>query len=135
MSRIIPAVTKANVRVSRLGLLAACERIAIFAVDVENRKAQIEFVERKMRLSISSATAGSASDEIEYNSPDDIEPMMFNIKYWLDMLKVFGSDEISIGINGQNQPITVHPVDGDALALLSPIRHHGEAQQETKKTA
>lgn len=135
VSRIIPAVTKANVRVSRLGLLAACERIAIFAGDVENRKAQIEFVERKMRLSISSATAGSASDEIEYNSKDDIAPMMFNIKYWLDVLKVFESDEVSIGVNGQNQPITVHPVDGDAMALVSPIRQHGEAKQETKQTA
>lgn len=134
VNRIIPTA-KTKIRVSRIELLTACERISIFAGDVENRQTRVEFQDGKMHLSIYSATAGTASDEVVYQGPENIDLMMFNIRYWLDVLKAFESDEIEVGIVEQNQPITVHPVGGETLALLSPILYHEPSNKKVKQSA
>lgn len=134
VNRILPRA-KTKIRVSRIELLTACERISIFAGDVENRQTRVEFDNGKMHLSIYSATAGTASDEVGYQGPENIDLMMFNIRYWLDLLKAFKSDEIEIGIVEQNQPITVQPVDGETIALLSPILYREPSDKDTKQTA
>lgn len=133
-AQIIPTITRTNIRVSRAEMLDSCELIALFSGDVENRKTRLDFDNGLMRLSIQSSQAGKAFYEVkllEYSTPD-IDPMMFNVRYWLDLLKVFDTEEIEIGINGQNQPVIIRSSERTAMALVSPVQFHEPRVNESK---
>lgn len=131
VTRIVPRVMRTNLRVNRNELLTSFERIEIIAGENENKMMHVEFRPTDLLLTASSSTAGSAADIVNLVEPisDEVEPMLFNIRYWLDVLKSFNTeDEVIVGINGQNQPITVRPANADYLALLSPIMYTASVQ-------
>ena len=130
VTRIVPRAMRTNLRVNRNELLTSFERIEIIAGENENKMMHVEFRPADLLLTASSSVAGSATDIVNLVEPisDEVEPMLFNIRYWLDVLKSFTADKVIVGINGQNQPITVRPADADYLALLSPIMYTASVQ-------
>ena len=134
VDRIIPRSAKAQLRVSRTGLLNVCKNLALFDGDVENRQTHVKFEGGEMNMSIKSPTYGRAFDKVEYNGPENLEPRLFNIRFLMDMLNGFESDEVEIWLNDDRMPVTVHPVDGEGLALLSPILYRAQ-EEDIKQTA
>lgn len=130
VTRIVPRTMRHDLRVKRSELLTSFERIEIIAGENENKMMHMEFRPKDLRLMATSSAAGSVADIVNLAEPtsDEVEPMLFNIRYWLDVLKSFNAEEIIIGVNGQNQPITVRPTDSDYLALLSPIMYTARTQ-------
>ncbi|MCF8568016.1 DNA polymerase III subunit beta [Alicyclobacillus tolerans] len=128
---IIPKSTKIQIRVSRSEFLEACHLLVLFSEDVENRKIRVDFENGVMRLSIHSKQTGKSFWDVpilECNA-QDIDPMMFNIRNWLDLLKVSNTQEIEIGINGPNLPVIIHSVETTAMALIAPVLQASYAKE------
>ena len=136
-SRIVPASTQSQIRVARGSMLEALERLEMLCVS-NNRQIHVDFRNTYMDLSVSSAE-GSGQDTVEIAAnTQEIQPMFFNVRFLLDVLKAVDAEEIEFGINGQNAPVLVNPVGGTGQALISPIMYTATAvprETAVEKTA
>lgn len=137
VSSIIPRTVKHNLRVNRSELLRTFERIMLIAGENENMTMHVTFETTKILLSASAVVTGDGSYEVVLLEPnnENIDAMLFNAKYWLEMLKAFKSEVVEIGINGTEMLVTVRPPENEYFALVAPLVKTATESGQSKQSA
>lgn len=120
--QIIPSDYKIKVTVSISKLIESCERAALFARDSSNNMIKFEINDDVMSIK-SNSQNGDVQEELKViKQGEDIE-IAFNAKYFMDVLKVIDSEEITIEFTTNISPSILRPLDDIGyLYLILPTR-------------
>ena len=120
--QIIPAEYKIKIKVSSNLLMEACDRAALFARDSSNNMIKFE-INDDMMVIMSNSQNGDVHEELKVQKEGNDIEIAFNAKYFIDVLKVIESEEITIEFTTNVSPSIIRPVkDEDYLYLVLPAR-------------
>jgi DNA polymerase-3 subunit beta len=117
--QLLPTQFERMVTFERRELMAALERMAVFAEQKNNiLKFKLSTAEQTLEISVEAPDVGGGLESLPVQfSGDDLE-IAFNVKYLLDALKVFDSAEVKLQMNGQTQPAVMEPLGSTRLRYL-----------------
>lgn len=128
--QLVPTQFLGVVRVNRVGLLKALDRVSVLA---ESRNAVVKCSFGMLGIAtISSESDGSKGQEqltiqstTELFQGESEYNIAFNVKYLVDALKSFTCNEIALNLNKPTSPVILKPVDDgefSQLGLLMPVQ-------------
>lgn len=120
---IIPQKTDSEILVNKDELINGLRLASIFAGRV--RDAKIKSLENKKILEISSADPSLGENRylISTKTNGGAIELAFNVKYLLDGLKMYESEDVILGLNGENKPSVIKsPQDQSLIYVLMPIK-------------
>ena len=118
-SQLVPTQFEKTATVDRRELIAALERMAVFAEQKNNiLKFQIAAGEGQLTIEAEAPDVGGGQESLSIEcSGEDLE-IAFNVKYLLDALKVFDTEAVKLQMNGQTQPAVLEPLGAENLRYL-----------------
>lgn len=120
--QIIPNDYKIKISVEIAKLVESCERAALFARDSNNNMIKFEINDDIMSIK-SNSQNGDVQEELKINKQGEDIEIAFNAKYFMDVLKVLESEEITIEFTTNISPSIVRPTDDSGyLYLVVPSR-------------
>ncbi|TAH64149.1 MAG: DNA polymerase III subunit beta [Gottschalkiaceae bacterium] len=120
--QIIPNEYKIKVKVSRSRLMDSCDRAALFARDSSNNMIRFEINDDLMIIR-SNSQNGDVYEEINIQKEGNDIEIAFNAKYFIDVLKVLESEEITIEFTTNVSPSIIKPFEKTGyLYLVLPAR-------------
>ena len=121
--QVIPKESKSKVVISRKDLLESMERASIIASSSANI-IKLEMVDDKLLVTANTSRVGNVSELIDViKEGDTIQPIAFNVRLILDVIKNIDEDSIVIGLNSPLAPGVVTPKDNkDYTYVIMPIR-------------
>ena len=120
--QIIPNEYKIKVKVLISKLIESCERAALFARDSSNNMIKFEIVDDIMSIK-SNSQNGDVQEELKVSKQGEDIEIAFNAKYFMDVLKVIDSEEITIEFTTNISPSILRPLDDIGyLYLILPTR-------------
>lgn len=120
--QIIPSDYKIKVKVSSDKLMDSCDRAALFAKDSSNNMIKFEIADDLMII-MSNSQNGDVHEEVKIQKEGNDIEIAFNAKYFMDVLKVIESDEITIEFTTNVSPSIIRPCDETGyLYLVLPAR-------------
>lgn len=120
--QIIPAEYKIKVKASSSTLMEACDRAALFARDSSNNMIKFEINEDLMVIT-SNSQSGDVHEELKIQKEGKDIEIAFNVKYFIDVLKVIEEEEITIEFTTNVSPSIIRPCSNtDYLYLVLPAR-------------
>jgi DNA polymerase-3 subunit beta len=122
-NQVIPASSDRLVRAPRLALYDALKAVSVSASD-RTGAVKMTLNSGKVRVESESPDSGQAFDEVAVDYDGAELSIGFNARYFLDVLGVIESDEVTIGLSGELDPAVVKPAAGDAgqLFVIMPMR-------------
>ncbi len=120
--QIIPSDYKIKVNVSADKLMDSCDRAALFAKDSSNNMIKFEILDELMII-MSNSQNGDVHEELKIKKEGSDIEIAFNAKYFMDVLKVIESEEITIEFTSNVSPSIIRPCDETGyLYLVLPAR-------------
>ncbi|MDF2505591.1 DNA polymerase III subunit beta [Clostridium sp.] len=120
--QIIPSDYKIKVTVPTSHLIESCERAALFARDSSNNMIKFEINDDVMSIK-SNSQNGDVQEELKVNKQGEDIEIAFNAKYFMDVLKVIESEEVTIEFTTNISPSILRPLDDNGyLYLILPTR-------------
>lgn len=120
--QIIPSEYKIKVKVSTSSLMESCDRAALFARDSSNNMIKFEINDDLMIIR-SNSQNGDVYEEIKIQKEGNDIEIAFNAKYFIDVLKVIESEEITIEFTTNVSPSIMRPCEKTGyLYLVLPAR-------------
>ena len=120
--QIIPNDYKIKVTVPISKLIESCERAALFARDSSNNMIKFEINDDIMSIK-SNSQNGDVQEELKVSKQGEDIEIAFNAKYFMDVLKVIESEEITIEFTTNISPSILRPLDDEGyLYLILPTR-------------
>ncbi|OGO76788.1 MAG: DNA polymerase III subunit beta [Clostridiales bacterium GWB2_37_7] len=120
--QIIPNDYKIKITVKTSQLIESCERAALFARDSSNNMIKFELNDDVMSIK-SNSQNGDVQEELKINKQGEDIEIAFNAKYFMDVLKVIESDNITIEFTTNISPSILRPLDDTGyLYLILPTR-------------
>ena len=101
----------------------ALERVAVIAKESEYQCVYLTFGDNGLKISASSNEVGKAEEFISAKIDGGELEIAFNVKYWLDVLKVLDAEKIIIGLTKPLAPVDVKIVGDDSFHyVVTPVR-------------
>jgi DNA polymerase-3 subunit beta len=120
--QIIPNDYKIQITVPTSHLIESCERAALFARDSSNNMIKFEINDDVMSIR-SNSQNGDVQEEVKIKKQGEDIEIAFNAKYFMDVLKVIESDDITIEFTTNISPSILRPLDDTGyLYLILPTR-------------
>jgi len=122
--QLIPPSFERQITLERRSLLAAVERIAVFADQKNNiLKCSIDEENQEVTLSVDAKDVGCGKESMPAQISGDSIDIAFNVKYLIDILKTAQSPEIQLQLNGALAPVIFQPLGGvNATFLVMPVQ-------------
>jgi len=120
--QIIPSEYKIMIKVCSNKLMEACDRAALFARDSSSNMIKFEISDDLMVI-MSNSQNGDVREELKIQKEGNDIEIAFNAKYFIDVLKVIESEEITIEFTTNVSPSIIRPCDNSGyLYLVLPAR-------------
>jgi len=117
--KLIPAEFSRQVTMERKRLLKALELMAILADQSSNLvKFSIDNAGDSVSLEVEAPDLGNAKESLPAQITGDDLAIGFNVKYLIDGLKAFNSNDIRLQLNTATQPVIFQPVGGNNVTYL-----------------
>ncbi|HEV8548700.1 MAG TPA: DNA polymerase III subunit beta, partial [Polyangiaceae bacterium] len=123
--QVIPAEYTQRVKVPRLATADALTAVSVAASD-RTGGVKLSLSKGKLRFESESPESGEGFDElsVDYSGPDIM--VGFNARYFLDVLRAIGDDEVEIGVGGELDPALIRPgtpsPNANYVAVVMPMR-------------
>ncbi|MFQ3584314.1 DNA polymerase III subunit beta [Thermostichus vulcanus] len=117
--RLIPSQFERQVTLERRPLMESLERVGVFAAQKNDIiKFQLSAATQTLQISTEAPDVGSGQESLPVQmSGPDLE-LAFNVRYLLDALKVFHTQQVSLELNGATQPAIWKPIGAMRLCYL-----------------
>lgn len=126
--QIIPSEYKIKVKVTTESLMESCDRAALFARDSSNNMIKFEINDDLMIIR-SNSQNGDVYEEVKIQKEGNDLEIAFNAKYFIDVLKVIESEEITVEFTTNVSPSIIRPCeDTGYLYLVLPARFKKTAE-------
>ena len=127
-TRVIPETVERTALVDRASLSAAVKRVAVLA-EAKSRAVKAEFEDDVLTLTVTSAEAGEASEEVPCSYGGPPLTIGFDAKYWRDALGALACETVAMGMSDAMAPCRIRAVEGDdrsegdrLVQVLMPVR-------------
>ena len=104
--KVIPSTSTQGFSCDRGALISALRRVNLMTT-ATSQAVTFNLGPGRLIISKESAELGSAHEELQAAYTGEPMTIAFNPEYWLDLLKVVGSDEISVEVAGPDRPAVV----------------------------
>jgi DNA polymerase-3 subunit beta len=120
---VIPKEQKTRIVVARKDLLEAADRASIVA-SASTNVIKLEMVDQKLLITASTPTIGNISELVDVQKEgEDMQPIAFNVRLVLDVIRNIQEDNIVIVLNGATSPGVIIPKKNkDFTYVVMPIR-------------
>jgi len=120
--QVIPKEIKHNVIINRENFSSVLRKIAIIA-RTSQKGAVFEFRDKKLISSCEDQETGIVKSEMDINYIDEPIKICLNVRYLTDVINIIDEDDVIIGINSPEQPITIKPYrkEENELHLIMPM--------------
>lgn len=118
-NRLIPKQFERQVTLERRPLIESLERVGVLAAQRNDIvKFNLSAAAQTLRISTEAPDVGSGEESLPVQmSGPDLE-LAFNVRYLLDALKVFHTQQVSLELNGATQPAIWKPLGAMRLCYL-----------------
>jgi DNA polymerase-3 subunit beta len=118
-NRLIPRQFERHVTLERRPLIESLERVGVFAAQRNDIiKFNLSEATQTLRISTEAPDVGSGEESLPVQmSGPDLE-LAFNVRYLLEALKVFHTQQVSLELNGATQPAIWKPIGATRLCYL-----------------
>ncbi len=118
-NRLLPRQFERQVTLERRPLIESLERVRVFAAQRNDIvKFNLSAATQTLRISTEAPDVGSGEEVLPVQmSGPDLE-LAFNVRYLLDALKVFHTQQVSLELNGATQPAVWKPIGAMRLCYL-----------------
>lgn len=121
-TQIIPQEYKTRIKVDVKTLYNAIERASLMAREGRNNLIKLNIKEDRLIIN-SNSELGTAHEEIPIHMEGREMLIAFNAKYFMDILKGIGDQEVYIDFTTNVSPSVFRPLEGDNFTyLLLPVR-------------
>ncbi|MEN9226429.1 MAG: DNA polymerase III subunit beta [Thermostichus sp. HHBFW_bins_43] len=117
--RLIPTQFERQVTLERRPLIESLERVGVLAAQKNDIiKFNLSAASQTLHISTEALDVGSGQESLPVQmSGPDLE-LAFNVRYLLDALKVFHTQQVSLALNGATQPAIWKPIGAMRLCYL-----------------
>jgi DNA polymerase-3 subunit beta len=123
--QVIPAEYAQRVKVPRLATADALNAVSVAASD-RTGGVKLSLSKGKLRFESESPESGEGFDELSVDYAGADLTVGFNARYFLDVLRAIGDDEVEIGVGGELDPAVIRPAapnpKNDYVAVIMPMR-------------
>lgn len=120
--KVLPRNLSVDVEVDSQELSKSLKTISVFARENAN-VVNLRFEQNSLFLGASSGTLGEAEVSLDTKQAGDDVTISFNIKFLLDLLRVFGDKDVRIRLNSSTEPALFEPTVQDGfLHVIMPVR-------------
>ena len=117
--QLMPSQFERRLTVERRELIAALERMAVFAEQKNNiLKFKVSTDDQTLEIEAEAPDVGGGQESLPVQFSGENIDIAFNVKYLLDALRVFNSAEIRLQMNGQTQPAVMEPLGVERVRYL-----------------
>ncbi|MGQ9837206.1 MAG: DNA polymerase III subunit beta [Cyanobacteriota bacterium] len=118
-NRLIPTQFERQVTLERRPLIESLERVGVFAAQKNDIvKFQLSAATQTLCISTEAPDVGSGQESLPVHmSGPDLE-LAFNVRYLLDALKIFNTQQVRLELNGATQPAIWKPIGAMRLCYL-----------------
>ncbi len=118
-NRLLPRQFERQVTLERRPLMESLERVGVFAAQRNDIiKFSLSAATQTLRISTEAPDVGSGEESLPVQmSGPDLE-VAFNVRYLLEALKVFHTQQVSLELNGATQPAVWKPLGAVRLCYL-----------------
>lgn len=122
-TQIIPANTKIIAKVNHKDLLLAVKMSSLFAKDTANNNIKVVIKEGALIIASAASQSGNAKSNVDAEiTGGDIE-IAFNARYFLDVLSVLNTDELTLGFNDNTSSGVIKSVkDKEFVYIVMPLK-------------
>jgi len=119
---VIPKAPKRQARVLRETFAAALKRVGLLAAD-KTRPVRFAFDSDSVTISAQNSDIGEAREVVPIELQGDPLEVGFNVKYFIDILGVVGSEYVTVNLGDALSPaVIVEPDTDDSLFVVMPMR-------------
>jgi DNA polymerase-3 subunit beta len=121
-TQIIPQEYKTRIKADAKVLYSAIERASLLAREGRNNLIKLNIKEDKLVIN-SNSELGTAHEEVPVEMEGKEMLIAFNARYFMDILKGIGNEEVYIDFTTNVSPCVFRPLEGDNFTyLLLPVR-------------
>lgn len=104
--KVVPAPSKHSIGCSRQALINAIRRAGLMTT-ATSQAVVFELSRDKLVVSKESAELGSAREELAVSYGGESMTIAFNPEFWLDVLKILDTEDVSIEVSGPDRPAVI----------------------------
>lgn len=104
--KVIPSQSKYSFTCGRQALFNALRRASLMT-SATSQAVLFELQKEKIIISKESPELGSAHDEVEVEYNGEALSIAFNPEFWLDVLKILDTDQVTIEVSGSDKPAVI----------------------------
>jgi DNA polymerase-3 subunit beta len=123
--QVIPQEYSHRVKVPRLATADALNAVSVAASD-RTGGVKLSLSKGKLRFESESPESGEGFDELAVDYAGADLTVGFNARYFLDVLRAIGDDEVEIALGGELDPAVIRPGSANArqsyVAVIMPMR-------------
>jgi DNA polymerase-3 subunit beta len=125
--QLLPKQFARQVTLNRRELVSSLERIAVLAGQKNDIiKMSLNNVDQTVYLSVEAQEVGSGKEELQAQITGDDLEIAFNVRYLLDGLKAFDSNEVQLQCNAATSPAVMLPLGETKMTyLVMPVQIRG----------
>jgi DNA polymerase-3 subunit beta len=125
--QLLPKQFARQVTLNRRELVSSLERIAVLAGQKNDIiKMSLNSVDQLVYLSVEAQEVGSGKEELQAQITGDDLDIAFNVRYLLDGLKAFDSNEVQMQCNAATSPAVMLPLGETKMTyLVMPVQIRG----------
>lgn len=123
-SKLIPEEFKISFVANRHELFSVLDRASILINDRDKNIVKMEVKEDEIQVSSNSPEIGKVEENMKINKEKGEKLIIsFSSKYMMEALRIFGSEDIEILLNGEVNPIIIREAGNDnVIQLILPIK-------------
>ncbi len=123
-NRLLPSQFARVVTIERRPLIEALERIAILAAQKNDIiKMELDPEAQTILISAEAPDVGDGKESLAMQMSGEALEIAFNVKYLLDALKVFNTQDVKFQSNGEQQPVVWEPLGAMQMRyLVMPVK-------------
>ena len=123
-NRLLPSQFARVVTIERRPLIEALERIAVLAAQKNDIiKMELDPEAQTILISAEAPDVGDGKESLAMQMSGESLEIAFNVKYLLDALKVFNTQDVKFQSNGEQQPVVWEPLGAMQMRyLVMPVK-------------
>ena len=125
--QLLPKQFARQVTLNRRDLVSSLERIAVLAGQKNDIiKMTLNSADQVVSLSVEAQEVGSGKEDLQAQITGDDLDIAFNVRYLLDGLKAFDSNEVQLQCNAATSPAVMLPLGETKMTyLVMPVQIRG----------